>query len=120
MIKNDLTYQRARIELAETARAAQLNYLISTSSDKCRSLLNRIPMFAAVITVLVTHHLHDLKRSNLSENKNRVSRDSQSSPVSLAYFYIKLQVWVLIESNTYDCCCNHSAGKPSTACFKKI
>ena len=58
LIKRDLTYQRARIE---TARAAQLNYLISTSSDKCGSLSNRIPMFAAVITVLVTHHQHDLK-----------------------------------------------------------
>ena len=59
MIKKDLTYQRARIELVETARAVQCHYLISTSSDKCGSLLNRIPMFAAVITMLVTHHQHD-------------------------------------------------------------
>ena len=55
LTKKDLTYQRARIELVETARAARLNYLISTSSDKCGSLSNRIPMFAAVITMLVTH-----------------------------------------------------------------
>ena len=64
MIKKDLTYQRARIQLVETARVAQLNYPISTSSDKCGSLSNRIPMFAAVITVLVKHQQHALKRSN--------------------------------------------------------
>ena len=63
MIKKDVTYQRARIELVETARAAQLNYLISTSSDKCGSLSNRIPMFAAVITVLVTHHPALIKKT---------------------------------------------------------
>ena len=58
-------------------------------------------MIAAVITVLVTHHQHALNRSNLSDSKNRVSRDCQSSLVTLAYSYIKLQVWVLIEYNTW-------------------
>ena len=76
-------------------------------------------MMVAVITVRVTHHQHALKRSNLSDSKNRVSRDCQSSPETLAYSYIKLQVWVLIEYNTYDCCCNHSAGNTSTTCFKR-
>ena len=75
---------------------------------------------ATAITVLVTHHQHALKRSNLSDSKNRVSRDCQSSLVTLAYSYLKLQVWVLTESNTYDCCCNHSAGNTLPACFKKI
>ena len=59
MIKKDLTYQRARIELVETARAAQLNYFISTSSYKCGYLSNQIPTIAAAITMLVTHHQHD-------------------------------------------------------------
>ena len=53
----DLTYQRARIELVETARAVQLNYLISTSSDKCGSLSNRIPSIAAVITGLIVENV---------------------------------------------------------------
>ena len=61
-----------------------------------------------------------LKWSNLSDSKNRVSRDCQSSLVTLGYSYIKLQVWVLIEYSTYDCCCNHSAGNTSPACFKRI
>ena len=56
-------------------------------------------MIVAVITV--THHLHTFIRSNFSDSKNRISRDCQSSPVRLAYFYIKLQVWVLIEYNTW-------------------
>ena len=83
MFLKDLTYQRARIDLVETARAAQLNYLISTSSNKCGSLSNRIPMIAAAITVLVKHHQHAFKRFNLSESKNIVSRDCQSSTVIL-------------------------------------
>ena len=58
-------------------------------------------MIVAVITVLVTHHQHAFKRSNHSDSKNRVSRDCQCSPVTLAYSYIKLQVWVLIEYNTW-------------------
>ena len=58
-------------------------------------------MIAAVITVLVTHHQHALKGSNSSHSKNRVSRDCQCSLVTLAYSYIKLQVWVLIEYNTW-------------------
>ena len=58
-------------------------------------------MITAVITVLVTHFQHALKGSNFSHSKNRVSRDCQSSLVTLAYFYIKLQVWVLIEYNTW-------------------
>ena len=75
------------------------HYLISTSSNKCGSLSNTIPMIAAVITVLVTHHQHALNSYNFSLSKNtcRVSRDCQSSLVTLAYSYIKLQVWVLIE-----------------------
>ena len=77
-------------------------------------------MIAAVITVLVTHHQHALKGSNFSHSKNRVSRECQSCLVTFAYSYIKLQVWVLIEYNTYDYCCNHSAGNTSLACFKKI
>ena len=36
-----------------------------------------------IITVLVTHHQHALKRSSYSESKNRVSRDCQSSTVTL-------------------------------------
>ena len=75
---------------------------------------------ATSITVQVTHHQHALKRSNLSDSKNRVFRDCQSSLVKLSYSYIKLQVWVLIEYNTHDCCCNHSAGNTSPACFKRI
>ena len=76
---------------------------------------------ATAITVLVKHHQHALIRSKFSHSRNyRVSRDCQSSPVTLAYSYIKLQVWVLIEYNTYDCCCNHSAGNTSPACFKRI
>ena len=75
---------------------------------------------ATAITVLVSHHKHALKGSNFSHCENRVSRDCQSSLVTLAYFYIKLQVWVLIEYNTYDYCCNHSAGNKSPACLKKI
>ena len=89
MILKDLTYQRARIELVETARTVQCHYLISSSSDKCGSLSNQIPMFAAAIKVLVKHQQHAFKSSNLSESENRVSRDCQSSPVSLAYFYLK-------------------------------
>ena len=58
-------------------------------------------MIAAVITVLVTHHQHALKRPNLSDSKNRVSRDCQSSLVTLSYSYIKLQVWILIEYITW-------------------
>ena len=73
---------------------------------------------ATAITVLVTHHQHALKGSNFSHSKTRVSRDCQSSPVTLAYSLIKLQVWVLIEYNTYDCCCNRSAGNTSPACLK--
>ena len=74
---------------------------------------------ATAISVLVTHHQHALNRSNFSHSKNRVSRDCQSSLVILSYSYIKLQVWVLIESNTYDCYCNHSAGNTSSpACLK--
>ena len=65
---------------------------------------------ATAITVLVTHHQHALKGSNFSHSKTRVSRDCQSSLVKLFYSYIKSQVWVLIKYNTYDCCCNHSAG----------
>ena len=57
--------------------------------------------FATAITVLVTHHQHALNRSNFSHSKNRVSRDCQNSLVTLAYSYIKLQVWVLIEYNTW-------------------
>ena len=75
---------------------------------------------ATAITVLVTHHQHALNSYNLSLSKNRISRDCQSSLVTLAYYYIKLQVWVLIEYNTYDYCCNHSAGITSPACFKSI
>ena len=78
-----------------------------------------IPLITAVITVLVTHHQHALKGSNFSHSKNRVSRDWKSSLVTLAYSYIKLQVWVLIEYNTYDYCCNHSAGNKSPACLKR-
>ena len=59
-------------------------------------------MITAVFTVLVTHHQHALKGSNFPHSKNRVIRDCQSSLVTLAYSYIKLQVWVLIEYNTYD------------------
>ena len=77
-------------------------------------------LIAAVITVLVTHHQHALNRYNFSLSKNRVSRDCQSSLVTSAYSYIKLQVWVLIEYNTYDYCCNHSGGNKSPACLKKI
>ena len=55
-------------------------------------------MIAAVIVVLVTHHQHALKESNFSHSKTRVSRDSQSSLVKLSYSYIKLQVWVLIDT----------------------
>ena len=72
---------------------------------------------ATAITVLVSHHKHALKGSNLSHSKNRVSRDCQSSLVIVAYSYIKLQVWVLIEYNTYDYCCDHSAGYTSPACL---
>ena len=75
---------------------------------------------ATAITVLVTHHQLALNRSNFSHSKNRVSRDCQSSPVTLSYSYIKLQVWVLIEYITYDCCGYHSAGNTSPACFKSI
>ena len=75
---------------------------------------------ATAITVLETHHQHALKGFNFSHSKNRVSRDCQSSLVTLSYSYIKLQGWVLIEYNTYDCCCNHSAGNTSPACFKEI
>ena len=75
---------------------------------------------ATAITVLVTHHQHALKGSNFSHSKTRVSRDCQSSLVKLSYSYIKLQVWVLIEYNTYDCCCNHSAGNTSPVCSKMI
>ena len=56
---------------------------------------------ATAITVLVSHHKHALKGSNFSHSENRVSRDCQSSLVTLAYSYIKLQVWVLIEYNTW-------------------
>ena len=66
----------------------------------------------------LSHLKHALNRANFSLSKNRVSRDCQSSLVTLAYSYIKLQVWVLIESNTYDCCCHHSAGNTSQACLK--
>ena len=43
-----------------TARAAHVLPLavISTSSNKCGSLSNRIPMIVAVITVTVTHYQH--------------------------------------------------------------
>ena len=58
-------------------------------------------MIVSVIIVLVTHHQLALKGSNLSDRKNRVFRDCQSSLVTLAYSYIKLQVWVLIEYNTW-------------------
>ena len=70
------------------------------------------------ITVLVAHYQHALQGSNFSHSKTRVSRDCQSSLVKLSYSYIKLQVWVLIECNTYDCCCNHSACNTSPACLK--
>ena len=83
-------------------------------------LIEYITWIATAIIVLVTHHQHALNRSNFSHSKTRVSRDCQSSPVTLAYSYIKLQVWVLIESNTNDCCCNHCAGNTSPACFKRI
>ena len=46
-------------------------------------------MIVAVITVMVTHHQYALKISNLSDSKNRVIRDYYSSPVTIAYFYIK-------------------------------
>ena len=56
---------------------------------------------ATAITVLATHHQHALKGSNFSYSTNRVSRDCQSSLVTLAYSYIKLQVWVFIEYYTW-------------------
>ena len=48
-----------------------------------------------------SHLKHALNRSNFSHSKNRVSRDCQSSIVTLAYSYIKLQVCVIIEYNTW-------------------
>ena len=48
-----------------------------------------------------SHLKHALNRSNFSHSKNRVSTDCQSSLVTLAFSYIKLQVWVLIEYNTW-------------------
>ena len=75
---------------------------------------------ATAISVLVTNHQHALKGSNFSHSKNRVSRDCQSSLVTLTYSYIKLQVWVLIKYNTYDYCCNHSAGNKSPASKKDL
>ena len=64
-------------------------------------LIEYITWIATAITVLVTHHQHALKGSNFSHSKTRVSRDFQSSLVKLSYSYIKLQVWVLIEYNTW-------------------
>ena len=81
-------------------------------------LIEYITWIATAITVLVTHQQYALNRSNFSHSKTRVSRDCQSSLVKLSYFYIKLQVWFLIEYNTYDCCCNHGGGNTSPACLK--
>ena len=82
-----------------------------------RVLIEYNNWIATAITVLVSHHKHALKGFNFSHSKNRVSRDCQSSLVTLSYSYIKLQVWVLIEYNTYDCCGYHSAGDTSPACL---
>ena len=97
MLKKDLTFHTARIELVEDCQSSLVTLAYSYIKLQVWVLIEYNNWIATAITVLVSHHKHALKGSNFSHSENRVSRDCQSSLVTLSYSYIKLEVWVVIE-----------------------